>query len=79
MTDQRLVDNPYPSLRAGSGNLKLMMYFVVMMLVTTQKEMSIYYITEAAREPNCKKQKHEDDYDTKEDQNPLHRLHHPLA
>ena len=35
--------------------LKLMVDFVVMMLVATQKKMRIYYITEAAREPNCEK------------------------
>jgi hypothetical protein len=52
---QRLLNNAYLSLRAKRGNLKLMVDFIVMMLVTTQKEMSIYYIAEAAREPNCKK------------------------
>ena len=52
---QRLLNNAYLSLRAKRGNLKLMVDFIVMMLVTTQKEMSIYYIAETAREPNCKK------------------------
>jgi len=51
----RLLNNSCLSLRAKRGNLKLMVCFVVIMLVATQKEMSIYYIAEAAREPNCKK------------------------
>jgi len=32
-----------------------MVYFVVVMLVAAQKEMSIYYIAEAAWKPNSKK------------------------
>lgn len=61
MSELAPVDNSYPPFQAESGNLKLMIYFIVVMLVATQKEMSIYYITEAAREPNSKKQKQEDE------------------
>jgi len=61
MAEQIPLDNSYPPLRTEGSNLRLMVYFVVMVLVATQEEMSIYYITEAAREPNCKKQKNEDE------------------
>jgi len=52
---QRLWNNSHLSLRAKRGNLKLMADSVMMMLVTTQKEMRINYVTDTARNPNCKK------------------------
>ena len=52
---QWLWNKPYLLLRAKCDDLELMVHLVVMMLVTTQKKMRINYVTDTARNPNCKK------------------------